>query len=421
MTPSRSMSGRPRETIAWVVLGISAWLALAGLTVAMYVARTPPSSGFDLELLLEGGRRVAAGLTPYDPLLIGGGSVEIQSLFYSYPPLVAQTLSLIAPVPSPIVFLAWSVAAVLAAIAVAALIDRRLGNGGQGGLVLPVAAMLPFWFPFAVALLFGNLDAWFAALFGLLLVAGVAAEGQNSASSATRRDLLAGGFALGVMMITKLHPASLGLWFLVRGLRERVAGRPATRLWTVLGIAIGVAIVAFIASIAVGGIGPWLDYLAVLRAGVNVDLLDPRNLGPSVQIALATGLGPDAVRTMQIGVTVLSGLATIAAAWRVNDTVESLAWATVASFVVLPVTWFHYPAALVPFGVAAVVRAREAGPAAWRRTLLFLGAAFALAIAGMGLPIMWLSILALLLALRASRPVARSSLAPTSQPAAARA
>jgi Glycosyltransferase family 87 len=408
MTPPRAFAGRPRERLAWVVLGISAWLALAGLTVAMYVSRTPPSSGFDLELLLVGGRRVAAGLTPYDPLLIGGGTVEIQSLFYSYPPLVAQALSVIAWLPSPAVFLAWSVGAVVAAIAVAALIERRLGQGGQVRLILPVAAVLPFWFPFAIALLFGNLDAWFAALFGVVLIAAVATE-RDALDPSRRRDLVVGGLALALITITKLHPASLGLWFLVRGVRTRFRRGVARGFWLVLAIAAGAAVLALGGSLLVGGTGPWFDYLAVLRAGMNVDLLDSRNLGPSVQIALAAGLGPDAVRTMQVGVTMLAMLATVVAAWRVRDPVESLAWASVASFVVLPVTWFHYPAALVPFGIAAVVRARDAGAMAWRRTLMFLATAFAIAIAGMGLPLMWLSILALLLAVRASRPAVRDS------------
>jgi hypothetical protein len=418
MTPRRSLARHSRERLAWAVLGISAWLALAGLTVAMYVSRIPPSSGFDLELLLVGGRRVAAGLTPYDPLLIAGGTVEIQSLFYSYPPLVAQALSVIAGLPSPLVFLAWSVGAVGSAIAVAALIERRFAVDRRVGLVLPVAALLPFWFPFAIALLFGNLDAWFAALFGVVLIAAVAAE-RDAPDPSRRRDLVAGGLALAFITITKLHPASLGLWFLVRGLRTRKRVGAAAGLWLVLAVAAAAGVLAFGASILVGGIGPWLDYIAVLRAGMNVDLLDSRNLGPSVQVALAAGLGPEAVRTMQVGVTMLAALATVVAAWRVRDPVESLAWASVASFVVLPVTWFHYPAALVPFAIAAAVRARDAGPVAWRRTLLFLAAAFALAIAGMGLPVMWLSILALLLAVRASRPAVHPSLATTPQPAPA--
>jgi hypothetical protein len=51
-----------RSILAWVVLGAAAWLALVALGIAMYVGRTPPAAGFDLELLLLGGRRVAGGL-----------------------------------------------------------------------------------------------------------------------------------------------------------------------------------------------------------------------------------------------------------------------------------------------------------------------------------------------------------------------
>jgi len=111
-----------RTACAWIVLGATAWLALLALGVAMYLGRTPPAAGFDLELLLLGGRRVASGLTPYDPALIAGAQVEIESLFYSYPPVVAQAMSLVAAVPSPVVLLAWAAGATVTAVGVAAVI-----------------------------------------------------------------------------------------------------------------------------------------------------------------------------------------------------------------------------------------------------------------------------------------------------------
>jgi hypothetical protein len=394
-----------RARFAWAVLGVTAWLALTALIALMYVQRTPPSAGFDLELLLEGARRVAAGATPYDPGLIAGRPVEIQSLFYSYPPLVAQAMTLIAWLPSPVVLAAWDVGAVIAAIAVAGLVEGRM-TGHSPALRLQAFALLPLWFPFAIALMFGNLDAWFAALFGFVLL-GAMREGTTdlAGNALGRRDVVAAGVALAVVSITKLHPASLGLWFLVRGLRARrdpAAPRLSTP-WHVLAVAAVVAGAALALSLAVGGLGPWQDYLAVLRASVNIDLLDSRNLGPSVQLALVAGLGPDAVRTLQVGVTGVAIVATAVAAWRLRDPVEGMAWATVASFVILPVTWFHYPSALAPFAVVAVVRSSSAGAAARRRTVTFLAVALALGIVGLGLPIMWLSILALLLGVRASR------------------
>ena len=54
---------------------------------------------------------------------------------------------------------------------------------------------------------------------------------------------------------------------------------------------------------------------------------------------------------------------TAAAARLLDDPVESFGWATVASLVVLPVTWFHYPVALLPVALAAGVTGARGGPA----------------------------------------------------------
>jgi hypothetical protein len=69
---------------------------------------------------------------------------------------------------------------------------------------------------------------------------------------------------------------------------------------------------------------------------------------------------------------------------------------------VLPVSWYHYPAALVPFAVAAVARARIVGGEVERRTQLLVVGALVVGLVGVGLPIMWLAVLVLLLAVRAS-------------------
>ena len=41
-------------------------------------------------------------------------------------------------------------------------------------------------------------------------------------------------------------------------------------------------------------------------------------------------------------------------AWRRSDPLESFAWAAVASLATLPVTWYHYPSALLPIAIAAL-------------------------------------------------------------------
>jgi hypothetical protein len=66
--------------VAWVVLGLIGWTALVALASRM-LATQPPTAGFDLELLLEAGRRVAAGQSPYDPALVSGAVVQGEKLF----------------------------------------------------------------------------------------------------------------------------------------------------------------------------------------------------------------------------------------------------------------------------------------------------------------------------------------------------
>ena len=90
---------------------------------------------------------------------------------------------------------------------------------------------------------------------------------------------------------------------------------------------------------------------------------------------------------------------------------ESLAWAAVASLVTLPVTWFHYPVALVPFGIAAIVRAQAAPPVARRRTTLAIAGAVGMSIVAMGFaPLVWVAVALVLAGVALSRPAATTRL-----------
>ena len=98
-------------------------------------------------------------------MMLAGGSPSATELFYSYPPPVAQAMQLVACLPDGVVLLLWSSA-------------RRLASGTSGPKsragtaaasrtaqssarrVVAVAAMV---LPFAVAILFGNLDVWYPA------------------------------------------------------------------------------------------------------------------------------------------------------------------------------------------------------------------------------------------------------------------
>ena len=339
------------------IAGVAGWLSFAALIVRTY-AQTPPGSGFDLELLLIGGRRVAAGLSPYEPAMLAGQSVGITTLFYSYPPLVAQALAPIAALPPALVYTVLLVVAPLAAAAVASAIAAVSGTHLTGRQVfLAVLALLPFWFPFTLAMLFGNFDALFVALYGLVLLAILP-------TAPARTSVVVAGAAVAIATLTKLHPAVLGVWLLARGIHEwrgrdpriTALGISLPRSWAVAAVAAVVGVVILAASLAIGGINPWVDYLSVLKASTVVDLLDRRNLGPAVQVALLLGLDASALAPMQAVVVAGALLVAVAAALAVDDPLESLLWATFASLIVLPVTWFHHFAVLLPFGVAALAR-----------------------------------------------------------------
>lgn len=391
-----------------VTAGFFGWIAFAVLTWRMF-GKSPPDAGFDLELLIAGGRHVAAGTSPYDPAMLAGRSVAIANLFYSYPPIVAQALAPVSFLPSFAILAAAVAIASVAGVVVGRMVATTTRNQAVGrATVLPLAALLPFWFPYTVGMLFGNVDIFFPALYGLVLLAVIRPAGAPR----PERWVVAGGLALALASIMKLHPAVLGLWLLTRGIVERRRGTDLRRVgpwnlprsWRIASVAIMAVAIALAVSLAIGGFQPWLDYVAVLRAGASVNLLDPRNIGPAVQLVMLFGFGPAAVAPIQLAVLGVALVVTIVAAIRVADPLESLAWAAAASFIVLPVTWFHHFAALIPFGIAALARGTAIASEVARRLWLLLVLSFAIVMIGFALPPTWLLVPVILAAARISRP-----------------
>jgi hypothetical protein len=370
----------PKALLTWLVVGVIGWAGVVWLGVQLY-ATSPPSAGFDLELLLEGGRRVAAGLSPYDAAMLGGTPPEAQSLFYSYPPPVAQAMAVFASVPSSVMLLAWDGAAIAGLLLVADRLRRILAPDlSRSSVLIPVVAAAPLVFPFTVGLLFGNLDVFFPLLYGTMLIAVL---------DVARTTRIAGGMALAVAAL-KLHPASLGLWFLIRGLSQHRDGSRPTA-WLVVAAALATGALIIVASLAAGGVGPWVDYLAVVRAGTGADIVDPRNVGPAAQIALVLGGGDGMARQLQVPITLAALILTCWFAWRGLDPVTSFGWAAVASLVTLPVTWYHYPSLLIPLTLAAVLNTRDASARSSNLRLAAVAVVVGIA-ALLWLPALWVGV-----------------------------
>jgi hypothetical protein len=368
---------------AWAVLGGAMWAGIALLAARMF-ATVPPTAGFDLELLLAAGRDVAAGRSPYDPAMVAGVAPAGTNLFYSYPPLVAQAAAFLGGLPSGAVFAAASIAAV-AGIGAAALVLRNRfapdldGRVVAAGSIAAAAVVLPF----AIGILFGNLDAFFPLLYGLLLA---------GCLSTRPRDQVLGGVALALAVLAKVHPVVLGLWLVARLVRGRIRREeeiaPIVRT---LAAAAGTGVLLVGISLILGGPAIWLEYVRVVGVMSGADVLDARNAAPATQLALLLGGDNGLARLVHLPVALGAIAVTGWAAVARRDTLESLAWAAAASLFILPITWYHYPAALLPFGIAAMLRAWGTPAAAW--VALGLGGACVLAAAGLVWPpFLWVAI-----------------------------
>jgi len=386
-----------------VVLGLAVvgWLGLVWLGWTMFTA-TPRTAGFDLELVLQAGRDVAAGRSPYDAAMVGGTAPGSTDLFYSYPPPVAQFFSLFAGVPSGVMLAALWLLSVAGLAVASVLVARRFGPDRPAAwIAVPVVGIAPLFLPYSVALLFGNLDSLFPFAYGLVLVAAVAPEGDS-----VRRDRVAGGASLALATVVKVAPGVLSGWFLGRLGRERgkEEGRGAA---VVLGAAVVVGLAVLALSLLAGGAQLWREYVPVAAAASRAQLLDPRNVGPAAQIALAVSGDEALVRALQIPIAIGAVVATLAAGALIRDRLLGLTIAAVASLLILPITWYHYPSALMPFAVAALARS-VGSPAATRVVLLVVGATAVASLSIAWVPGVWIAVGLLVAAVAAGRAGVRA-------------
>lgn len=405
--PARRLFGR----VVCLVVAVMGWANLAILGRAM-LSKSPPEAGFDLQLLLDAGKRVAAGGSPYDPNAVANG-LEARDLFYSYPPVVAQMLAPISGLPTWLVLTAWCVGAAAGLAAIAALLARSpIGRPASTPAALSLDTALltlaaaPFFFPFAVALLFGNVDAWFPLLFGAVALTLV--SGRAIPSGATP---IAGGAALAIASVVKLHPATIVVWLAARRPAPKGVRRSAA---VAIGAAVATGLAILAVSLVVGGGGPWREYVDYLRVGGNADLASRVNIGPASQLALLAG-SSSLARPLAVVFAVVAVAGTVVTARFQRDPLESFGWAVTASLVVLPVTWYHYPVALIPVALAAWTRSRCTPRG--RRVTWALMAAYLVGDAALLLPVgLWLAVALLLVAVRWSRPEPGLEPAPAAEP-----
>jgi hypothetical protein len=375
---------------------VLSWGGLAWIAIGL-LASDPPRAGFDLELVLRAGRDIAAGRSPYDPTIIAGAAPDAVRLFYSYPPAIGQAATLVGGLPLGVALAGLGIVAVAGLAAVVAGLRRYFVPWVPVVLsVAPAIVVAPLVLPFAIAVLFGNLDALFPFVYGAALLAALGAG----------RWPVVGGAAVAVAALGKVYPAGLGLWFLIRAVRDRqgLVGVGSASRKRVVFAAVATAAAVLMASLVVGGMQPWLDYATVARVVSGSEIVDHRNLGPAAQFALWLGGGDELARSLHAGVLVLAVGSIAWAAWMLDEPVVSLALAAAASLVLLPITWYHYAAALIPFAVASVLRDRSAP------TVGLVAGAGVLAAAGLvAAPLLWLAGGLVVWAARTSGTVAAAS------------
>ena len=386
---------RRNDAILWTIAAVAFWATTAYLGVLMFNT-VPRSAAFDLDLLVDAGRSIGAGQSPYDPAVLRGVVPDAVDLFYSYPPIVGQVLVPISGLPLGLIAILWAVAAVVllavAVVRIGALVAPAVPARTVAAATVAVAAMT---FPLLIAVLFGNLDAFFPALYGFVLI---------GALSSVRRDGVIAGVAIAIGALTKVYPAGFGLWFLIRAVRPG-SGADRRRLLVPVISAATTAVAMVAASVAIFGLGPWQDFAKVASTAAQAGLVDGRNAGPAAQVALWIDADNGLARLLHLPVVGLAVIAIVAAAWFRDDPLESLAIAATATLYLLPISWIHYPAALLPFVAAAVLRAHAGDGRAIRVVWTFAALGMlAGAVSIAWRPSLWLAVAFALLAVHASIP-----------------
>ena len=284
------------------ILAIAAFAAVSGLIVLAAVSAG--TFGFDFLAYHQAATRVLDGQRLYDPSVVVTGGF---GLFYYPPPFVLAIVpfALVPPAVATWLWLAVSVAMLVAGIC-----------------LLPVAPTVRWitlllaglsW-PVAYALKLGQVGPLLLFLFAI-------------AWRWLDRPLAAGA-AGGIGAIVKIQPGIVLVWALLTRRFAAVAAGGAI-----------VVVASLAATVVLGGVGVWQDYVALLR-NVSDPITTPHNFTPGAT-AYQAGVPAAIAAAIQLTSSVLVVVAVVVAAVRTRAD-ASLLVAIVASQLLSPVLWDHY-------------------------------------------------------------------------------
>ena len=315
-------------------------VCLAPVLVGLFVAATTFSGGtlvpwranmVDLEVYRLAGR----------VLLRGGDFYTLPgSLPFLYPPFAAVLAVPLAVAPTSWAQIGWTVAGVLALLAV-------LHRLGLQGWVLSLVGTAAVWFvePVTETLAFGQLGIFLVALVVLDLVPG---------PRVFRRRLLPEGALTALAAAVKLTPAIFVVWLLV------------VRRTRAVVVAVVTGVVVTLASAVVtprASLGFW-SRLAHGDTGLGGSIIYYTNQSVMADVVRVGGLGAG---TAAVGLALSALVAALgvwaAARWyRTGEVLMAVNLCGLASLLASPVSWLHHFVWVVPLAVGLATRGRTALP-----------------------------------------------------------
>jgi hypothetical protein len=289
------------------VLAIGSFAAVSGIVVAGAVAAG--TFGFDFLAYHQAATRVLHGERLYDPATLVAGGYGL----FLYPPPVVLAILPFALLPALVAAWLWLLLSVVMLVVAIA--------------ILPVAPTVRWvtlllaglsW-PVAYALKLGQVGPLLMLVFAIVW------------RWLDRTDAVGAAAAFGT--IVKIQPGILLVWALL------------TRRYAAVAVGVGILLAAaLVATVVLGGIGVWQDYVALVR-NVSDPITTPHNFTPG-STAYQAGVPAGIATAIQLASSVLVVIAVIAAAaWTRPD--ASLLVAVVASQLLSPVLWDHYAVLLL--------------------------------------------------------------------------